>query len=174
MSHSLWLVDYSLSGFSVHEISLGRVLASFPPPGDFPRPAIKPASPALAGGFCTTEPPGKSLYWCMLLLLLSCEVMSRALRPHGQQHARLPCPSLARTLVHWVGDAILPSHHLLPPSPLALSLCQYQVLFQWVGSLYQVIFCKYFFKNYLFFNWRIIALQNCVGFCQTSTWSAKT
>ena len=34
----------------------------FPPPGDLPDPGIKPASPAspaLAGGFVTTEPPGK-------------------------------------------------------------------------------------------------------------------
>ena len=34
----------------------------FPPPGDLPDPSIKPkppASPALAGGFFTTEPPGK-------------------------------------------------------------------------------------------------------------------
>ena len=34
----------------------------FPPPGDFPDPGIKPVSPvspALAGGFFTTEPPGK-------------------------------------------------------------------------------------------------------------------
>ena len=28
-------------------------------PGDCPDPGIKPASPALAGGFFTTEPPGK-------------------------------------------------------------------------------------------------------------------
>ena len=31
-------------------------------PGDVPDPGIEtvsPASPALAGGFCTTEPPGK-------------------------------------------------------------------------------------------------------------------
>jgi len=27
--------------------------------GDLSDPGIKPASPALAGGFCTTEPPGK-------------------------------------------------------------------------------------------------------------------
>ena len=27
--------------------------------GDLPDPGIKPASPALAGGFFTTEPPGK-------------------------------------------------------------------------------------------------------------------
>ena len=35
----------------------------FPPPGDLPDPGIKPSSPvspALAGRFFTTEPPGKS------------------------------------------------------------------------------------------------------------------
>ena len=31
----------------------------FPSPGDLPDPGIKPASPALVGGFFTTEPPGK-------------------------------------------------------------------------------------------------------------------
>ena len=31
----------------------------FPSPGDLPEPGIEPASPALAGGFFTTEPPGK-------------------------------------------------------------------------------------------------------------------
>ena len=34
----------------------------FPPPGDLPSPEIKPMVPALAGGFFTTEPPGK-LSW---------------------------------------------------------------------------------------------------------------
>ena len=29
----------------------------------------------------------------LLLLLLSCSVVSNSLGPHGQQHARLPCPS---------------------------------------------------------------------------------
>ena len=32
---------------------------SFPSPGDLPHPGIKLMSPALAGGFFTTEPPGK-------------------------------------------------------------------------------------------------------------------
>ena len=27
-----------------------------------------------------------------------------------------------------------------------------------------------FLKNVFIFNWRIIALQYCIGFCQTSTW----
>ena len=37
--------------------------------------------------------------------------------------------------VHWVGQAISPSHSLPPPSPFAFSFPQYQGLFQWVGSL---------------------------------------
>ena len=31
----------------------------FPSPGNLPNPGIKPASPAMAGGLFTTEPPGK-------------------------------------------------------------------------------------------------------------------
>ena len=31
----------------------------FPPPGNIPDPGIEPGFPALAGGFFTTEPPGK-------------------------------------------------------------------------------------------------------------------
>ena len=30
---------------------------------DLPGPGMEPVSPALAGGFLTTAPPGKSLYW---------------------------------------------------------------------------------------------------------------
>ena len=40
--------------------------------------------------------------------------------------------------VHWVGDAIQPSHPLSPSSPLALNLSQHQGLFQWVDSSHQV------------------------------------
>ena len=46
-------------GFSRQEYWTGL---SFPSPGDLPDPAIEPvspASPALAGGFLTTELPGK-------------------------------------------------------------------------------------------------------------------
>ena len=41
------------------------------------------------------------------------------------------------THVHWIGDAIQPSHPLSPPSP-ALSLSQHQGLFQWISSSHQV------------------------------------
>ena len=47
-------------------------------------------------------------------------------------------PELAQTHVHWVGDAIQPSHPLLSPSPPAFSLSQHQGLFQWVSSLHEV------------------------------------
>ena len=40
----------------------------------------------------------------------------------------------AGTHVHWVSDAIQPSHPLSPPSPLSLSLSQHQGLFQQVDS----------------------------------------
>ena len=47
-------------------------------------------------------------------------------------------PEFAQTHVHWVSDAIQPSHPLSLPSPLTLNLWQHQGLFQWVSSLYQV------------------------------------
>ena len=43
-----------------------------------------------------------------------------------------------QTHVHWVSDAIQPSHPLLSPSPPALNLSQHQGLFQWVSSLHKV------------------------------------
>ena len=46
-------------------------------------------------------------------------------------------PQLAQTPVHWVADAIQPSHPLLSPSP-AYNLSQHQGLFQWVSSSHQV------------------------------------
>ena len=42
-----------------------------------------------------------------------------------------------QTHVHWVGDAIQPSHPLLSPSP-AFSLSEHQGLFQLVSFLHQV------------------------------------
>ena len=41
-----------------------------------------------------------------------------------------------QTHVHWVDDAIQPSHPLSPSSPTALNLSQHQSLFSWVGSLH--------------------------------------
>ena len=43
-------------------------------------------------------------------------------------------PEFAQTHVHWVNDAIQPSHPLWSPSTPALNLSQHQGLFQWIGS----------------------------------------
>ena len=43
-----------------------------------------------------------------------------------------------QTYVHWVSDAIQPSHPLSSPSPPALNLSQHQGLFKWVSSSHQV------------------------------------
>ena len=47
-------------------------------------------------------------------------------------------PESAQTHVHWIGDAIQPSHPLLPLFPFAFNLSQHQGLCQWVGALHQV------------------------------------
>ena len=43
----------------------------FPSPGDLSDPGIEPVSPALAGGFFTAEPPGKTLmnYYNVLICI---------------------------------------------------------------------------------------------------------
>ena len=77
----------------------------------------------------------------------SCSVTFDSLQPHGLQHTRLPCPSpipgAYLNYVHWVGDAIQPSHPLSSPSPPAFNLSQYQSLFKWVISLHQAKVLQY-------------------------------
>ena len=51
-------------------------------------------------------------------------------------HHKLPEPT--QTHVHWVSDAIQPSHLLPSPSPPAFNLSQHQGLFQWISSSHQV------------------------------------
>ena len=47
-------------------------------------------------------------------------------------------PESMQTHVHWVGDAIQPSHPLWSSSPPTPNLSQYQGFFKWVSSLHQV------------------------------------
>ena len=58
---TLWTVVHRAPlpmGFSRQEYYSGL---PFPSPGDLPHPGIELTSPSLAGGFFTTEPPGKPL-----------------------------------------------------------------------------------------------------------------
>ena len=54
-------MDYSPPGSSVRGISQARILecVAIPSPGNLPEPGMEPSSPALAGGFYTTELRGK-------------------------------------------------------------------------------------------------------------------
>ena len=47
-------------------------------------------------------------------------------------------PESTQTQVHWVSDAVQPSHPLSSPFPPALNLFRHQGLFKWVSSLHQV------------------------------------
>ena len=73
-------------GFSRQEYWSGL---PFPTPGDLPNPESEPASPALAGRFFTTEPPGKLqfLYFVKssVLVFSSQQLFSKIIRPPSLQ-----------------------------------------------------------------------------------------
>ena len=71
-------MDYSLPGSSVHGTLQARILEWVAMPlGDLPNSGIKPRSlmsPALAGEFFTTEPPGKPKNEVVFEYQSSCEL----------------------------------------------------------------------------------------------------
>ena len=64
------------------------------------------------------------------------------LQPHELHMPGLPVHhqllEFTQTHVHWVGDAIQPSHPLSSPSPPSPNPSHHQSLFQWVNSLHEV------------------------------------
>ena len=58
-----------------------------------------------------------------------------------------------QTHVHWVGDAIQPSHPLSSPSPPSLNLSKHQGLFKWVSSLHQEAKVLEFQLQHQSFQW---------------------
>ena len=62
-------------------------------------------------------------------------------------------PELTQTHVHWVSDAIQPSHPLSSPYSPAFNLFQQQGLFQWLSSSYQVAKLLEFQLQHLSFQW---------------------
>ena len=71
-------------------------------------------------------------------------------------------------LSQWCHSTIC--YPLLPPFPLVLNPPQHQSLFQWTLDSSLTKLYHYLKKKIIYFNWRIIALQYCADFCQTSTW----
>ena len=95
----------------------------------------------------------KSLFYTSLSLMLSSlqgyrsvqfshSVVSDLCDPMNRSTPGLPIhhqlPEFTQTHVHWVGDAIQPSHPLSSPSPPAPNPSQHQNLFQWVNSSHEV------------------------------------
>ena len=62
-------------------------------------------------------------------------------------------PEFTQSHVHWVGDAIQPSHPLLSPSPSAFNPSQHQGLFKWVSSSHQVAKVLEFQLQHQSFQW---------------------
>ena len=67
-------------------------------------------------------------------------------------------PEFAQTHVHWISDAIQPSHSLSSPSPPALILSQCQGLFKWVSSSHQVAKVLELQLQHQSFQWGLISL----------------
>ena len=64
-----------------------------------------------------------------------CDPMNRSTPGLPVRHQLLKSTQIH---IHWVGDAIQPSHPLPSPSPPALNPSQHQSLFKWVNSSHEV------------------------------------
>ena len=73
-------------------------------------------------------------------------------------------PESTQTHVHWVGDAIQPSHPLSSPSH-AFNLSQHQGLFKWVSSSHQVAKVLDFQLQHQSFQWifKTDFLEHCLA-----------
>ena len=83
------------------------------------------------------------------LCLTLCDPMDCSM-PGLPVHHQLP--EFTQTHVHWVSDAIQPSHPPLSPSPPTFNLSQHQGLFQWVSSSHQVAKVLEFHLQHQFFQ----------------------
>ena len=134
-------MDGTPPGSSLHGISRQEYWGglSFPLPGDLPDPeteSVSPASPALAHRFFTTETPGETQFSSVTQSCPNlCDPMDGSMPGLPIHHQLL---EFTQTHVHWVSDAIQPSHPLSSPSPPAFNLSQHQGLFKWVSSSHQV------------------------------------
>ena len=83
---------------------------------DLPRPGLEPVSPASAGRFSTTAPPGKPprIKYVFLILVSGCE-------DRGLCHGHLLLFALHLFLLDGTSDVLLGNHTSLLLSPYSLS-----------------------------------------------------
>ena len=79
-----------------------------------------------------------------------CDPMNHSTRGLPVHHQ---LPESTQTHVHWISDAIQPSHPLSSPSPPVLNLSQHQGLFKWVSSSHQVAKVLEFHLQHQSFQW---------------------
>ena len=129
----------------VHNILPIHILVKFSIPIEKPLPGM----PKIWGVQIETQ----HVKAAALEMLFSCPI-SNSLCPCGLQHARLPCPSPSPEVhVHCFGDAVQPSHSLMPSSPSALNLSQHQGLFQWISCLHKITKILEFQLQHQSFQW---------------------
>ena len=93
----------------------------------------------LVGNICRTTYRPISNMQFSVISAQSCPTVCNPINhstPGLPVHQQLP--EFTQTHVHWVSDAIQPSHPLSFPSPPALNLSQHQGLLIWVSSSHQV------------------------------------
>ena len=146
-------MDCNLPGSSVHGIFQARILERvaisfsrdywsglpFPSPGNLPDPRIEPESLALAGGFFTTEPPGK--------LQINSWISIKAIPTLKSKYSQLPgCLIVPEPLSQvqgpsWYPGFPVPTYWAAFPSPSpSLVLTQGQSL-GWLGTLQSCLGC---------------------------------
>ena len=140
-------------GSSVHGISQVRILEkvaiSFSRGSSQPRDRIQVS--CIAGRFFTTGPPGKPYQFSSVTQ--SCPTLCNPMdcsTPGYPVHHQLP--QLAQTHVHWVDDAIQPSHPLSSLSS-AFNFSHPQGLLKWVTSSQQVAKVLEFQLHHQPFQW---------------------
>ena len=82
--------------------------------------------------------------------LTLCDPMNNSMPGLLVQHQ---LPEFTQTQVHWVCDAIQPSHPLYSPSPPALNLSQHWDLFKWVSTSHQMAKVLVFQLQHQSFQW---------------------
>ena len=80
---------------------------------------------------------------------------------------------LTQTHVHWVSDAIQPSHPLSSPSSPAFSLYQHQGLFRWISSHHMAKGLEFQLQHQSFqwiFNWFPLGLTGWISLLSKGLW----
>ena len=158
MSNSSWLMD------CIHQapLSVGFLRQEswsglpFPSPGDLRDPGIQHAS-ALARDSLPLSylgsPGAKTTLFSSVQFSSVAQSCLTLCDPMNCSTPGLPIHH--QTHVHWVGDAIQPSHPLLFPSPPDPNPCQHQGLFQWVSSSHEVAKVLEFQLQHQSFQWTL-------------------